>query len=92
MLARRKLNSIESTISKALIDNEISHEHFTTINNEEKNYRDEHFTTINNEEKNYRELKKSIRTMKSQTSDNEKTNLIEKCKRISVDKITSRDY
>ena len=43
---------------------------------------------VNNEEKNYRELKKSIRTMKSQTSDIEKTILIEKCKRISVYKIT----
>ena len=40
MLARRKLNSIEITISKALIDNEISHEFFTTVINEEKNYRE----------------------------------------------------
>ena len=33
MLARSKLNSIESTISKALIDNEINLETFpTTIN------------------------------------------------------------
>ena len=31
MLARSKLNSIESKISKALINNEISHEDFTTI-------------------------------------------------------------
>ena len=37
MLARRKLNSIESKISKALVDNEISHEDFETIINEEKN-------------------------------------------------------
>ena len=37
MLARSKLNSIESTISKALLDNEISHEDFTTIINEERN-------------------------------------------------------
>ena len=36
MLARSKLNSIESKISKALIDNEISHEDFETIINEEK--------------------------------------------------------
>ena len=36
MLARSKSNSIESKISKALIDNEISHEDFETINNEEK--------------------------------------------------------
>ena len=30
-LARSKLNSIESEISEALINNEISHEDFTTI-------------------------------------------------------------
>ena len=36
MLARSKLNSIESKISKALMDNEISHEDFETIINEEK--------------------------------------------------------
>ena len=37
MLARSKLNSIERKISKALIDNEISHEDFETMINEEKN-------------------------------------------------------
>ena len=37
MLARSKLNSIESKISEALINNEISHEDFMTIINEEKN-------------------------------------------------------
>ena len=37
MLARSKLNSIESTICKALIDNEISNEEFKTIINEEGN-------------------------------------------------------
>ena len=36
MLARSKLNSIESKISKALMDNEISHEDFEAIINEEK--------------------------------------------------------
>ena len=40
MLARSKLNSIESKISKALENNEISHENFTTILNEEKKYRE----------------------------------------------------
>ena len=50
MLAKRKLNTTESTISKPLIENEISHEDFTTITNEERNYR---------------ELKESIRIMKS---------------------------
>ena len=37
MLARNKLNNIESKISKALINNEISHEDFMTIIDEEKN-------------------------------------------------------
>ena len=40
MLAREKLNSIESKISEALINNEISHEDFMTIINEEKKYRE----------------------------------------------------
>ena len=37
MLFRSKLNSIESTMSKALLDNEINHEDFTTIINRKKN-------------------------------------------------------
>ena len=60
MLARSKLNSIESKISKALMDNEISHEDFETIINEEKKYR---------------ELKESIRMTNSQRNDVEKINL-----------------
>ena len=51
MLARTKLNSIESKISEALMNNQISHEDFMTITNEERNYR---------------ELKESIRMMKGQ--------------------------
>ena len=35
MLARSKLNSIEGKISEALINNEISHEDFMTIINEQ---------------------------------------------------------
>ena len=62
MLARSKLNSIESKISKALKDNKISHEDFETIINEEKKCR---------------ELKKSIRMMNSQRKDAEKVSLIE---------------
>ena len=57
MLARSKLNSIEGKISEALISNEISHEDFLTILNEDKKYR---------------ELKESIRMMSSQRSDVEK--------------------
>ena len=37
MLARSKLRSTGNKISKALMDNEISHEDFETIINEEKN-------------------------------------------------------
>ena len=51
MLARSKLNSIERKISEALINNQVSHEDFMTIINEEKNCR---------------ELKESIRMMKGQ--------------------------
>ena len=36
MLTRSKLNSIESEISEALINNEISHEDFMIIINEKK--------------------------------------------------------
>ena len=54
MLARSKVNSIKALISQALINNEISHEDFMKIINEEKNYR---------------ELKESLRAMKSQRSD-----------------------
>ena len=36
MLARSKLNSIESKTSEALINNKISHEDFTTIINEKR--------------------------------------------------------
>ena len=37
MLARSTLNSIENKISRALMDDEISHEDFETIINVEKN-------------------------------------------------------
>ena len=37
MLPRSKLKSIESKISEALINNEVSHEDFMAIINEEKN-------------------------------------------------------
>ena len=51
MLARSKLSSIESKISEALINNQISNEDFVTSINEERNYR---------------ELKESIRMTKGQ--------------------------
>ena len=40
MLARSKLKTIESKISEALINSELSHEDFITIIKEEKQYRE----------------------------------------------------
>ena len=40
ILARSKLNSIESKITEALINNEISHENFMAIIDEEKKYQE----------------------------------------------------
>ena len=40
MLARSKLNNIEGKISEALINNQIRHEDFITIINEERNYKE----------------------------------------------------
>ena len=51
ILARSILNSVESKTSEALMNNQISHENFMTIINEERNYR---------------ELKESIRMIKGQ--------------------------
>ena len=39
MLARSKLNSVETLTSKALLDYEISHEEYSTIINEKKKCR-----------------------------------------------------
>ena len=76
MLARSKLNSTESKISEALINNEISHEDFMAIINEERNYR---------------ELNESIRMMNSQGIDAEKINLIEEGKKIGISEIIKRN-
>ena len=51
----------------------------------------EDFMTILNEEKKYRELKESIRMMNSQRSDVEKTSLIEKGKKISINVVIKRN-
>ena len=40
MLAGSKINSIESKISEALINNQIIHEDLITIINEKRNYRE----------------------------------------------------
>ena len=76
MLARSKLNSIEIKISEALINNEISHEDFTTILNEENKYQ---------------ELKESIRMMNSQRSDVEKISLIKEGKKIGINEVIKRN-
>ena len=66
MLATSKLNRIESKIFEALINNEISHEDFMTVINEENKYQ---------------ELKESISMKNSQRNDVEKNNLIEEGKK-----------
>ena len=66
MLARSKLNSIETKISKALMNKEISHEDFMTILNEGKKYGG---------------LKENIRMMNSQRRDDEKISLTEEGKK-----------
>ena len=76
MPARSKLNSRETKISEALINNEISHEDFMIIINKEKKYR---------------ELKKSIRKMNSQRSDVEKVRLFEEGKKISINEVIKRN-
>ena len=76
ILAKNKLNSTESKISEALVNNEISHEDF--------------MITINKEKK-YRELKESIRMMPSQRSDVEKVSLIEEGKKIGINEVIKRN-
>ena len=76
MLARSKPNSIESKISDALINNEISHEDFMAIINEENKYW---------------ELKESIRMMNSQRGDAEKIILIEEGKKIGINEVIKRN-
>ena len=60
MLSRSKLNNIENKITKALINNEISHEDLMIIINEERNNR---------------ESKESIRKIKSQRTETENRHL-----------------
>ena len=76
ILARSKLNSIESIISEAFKDSE--------INNEE-------YTTIINEQENYRRLKEDIRIIRSQRSDTEKRKLTIQGKINRINKITRQN-
>ena len=66
MLTKSKSNTIESKISKPLINNKIIQRDFMTIINEERTFQ---------------ELNENIRIMKSQRSDTEKINLIEEGKK-----------
>ena len=75
MLARSKLTSVECKISEALINNEISHERFMLIINEERNYW---------------ELKERIGMMESQRSDTGKINLIQEGEKIGINGIIKR--
>ena len=77
MLARSKLNRIKSNISEAFINNEISHEDFMAIINEEKKYQ---------------ELKESIKMMKSQRSVVEKTNLTEEGKKMGINEVINNNF
>ena len=70
------MNSIESKISMALIKNEIKHEDFTTIIDEDKKYR---------------ELKENIRMMNSQRSDVERINFIEEGKKVGINEVIKRN-
>ena len=72
MFARSKLNCIESKISEALINSEISHDDFMTNINEDKKYR---------------ELKESIRMMNNQRSDTKRIDLIEEGKKLALMKL-----
>ena len=72
MVARSKLNSIESRISEALINNELSHEDFMITLNEQMKHR---------------ELKESIRMMNSKRKDVEKNDLIEEGKKIGINEV-----
>ena len=69
MLARSKSNSIESKISEALTNNEISHEDFMTIINEERKYR---------------ELKESIRNQVSLIEEGKKIGINEVIRRNEI--------
>ena len=72
MLARSKLNSMESKMSEVLINSKNS---------------DKDFMIIINEGTKYQELKERIRMMNSLRRDTEKINLIEEGKKIGIDQV-----
>ena len=65
MLAKSKLNSVETLISQPLIDMEISHKEFVTILNEKDKYDKIKNNLISKNEKSYKIMRLS--GLKSQT-------------------------
>ena len=65
MLAKSKLNSIETLISQALIDMDISHEEFITILNEKDKYEKMNKNLRSENEKSYEIMRLS--SVKSKT-------------------------
>ena len=65
MLAKSKLNSVETLISEALIDMEISHEEFVTILNEKDKYEKMKNNLMSKNEKSYKIMR--LRVVKSKT-------------------------
>ena len=59
MLAKSKLNSVETLIPQALIDMEISHQEFITILNEKYKYEEIKNNLISKNEKSYKIMKLS---------------------------------
>ena len=59
MLAKSKLNSVETLISQTLIDMEISHEEFITILNEKDKYEKIKNNLISKNEKSYKIMRLS---------------------------------
>ena len=59
MLTKSKLNSVETLISQALVDMEISHEEFITILNEKDKYDKIKSNLINKNEKSYKIMRLS---------------------------------
>ena len=60
MLAKNKLNSVETLISQALVDMEISHEEFITILNEKNKYDKIKNNLISKNEKSYKIMRLSV--------------------------------
>ena len=59
MLVKSKLNSVETLISQALIDMEISHKEFVTILNEKNKYDKIKNNLISKNEKSYKIMRSS---------------------------------